>query len=135
MRPRASSGESKFYLNAIPTRSRIIVIIATPSPSRQLKSALGRPQPPARSCHSRVRPFSIQRFVMVKSKSLHSPASPNPPYGLWYRGLRTSSTAALGLRNLSPYTLTPDLPAKHLQLPTTLTCTRLRAKRCILKEE
>ena len=66
MRPRASSGESKFYLNAIPTRSRIIVIIATPSPSRQLKSALGRPQPPARSCHSRVRPFSIQRFVMVK---------------------------------------------------------------------
>lgn len=64
MRPWASSGESKFYLNAIPNRPRIIVvIIATPSPSRQLKSALGRPQPPARSCHSRVRPFSIQRFV------------------------------------------------------------------------
>lgn len=64
MRPWASSGESKFYLNAIPSRPRIIVvIIATPSPSRQLKSALGRPQPPARSCHSRARPFNIQRFV------------------------------------------------------------------------
>lgn len=108
MRPWASTGESKFYLNAIPNRPRIIVvIIATPSPSRQLKSALGRPQPPARSCHSRTSPFSIQRFVDGRNKSLHSPASPNPPYGLWYRGLRTSSTAALGLRNLSSYTLTP----------------------------
>lgn len=41
----------------------------------------------------------------------------NPPYGLWHRGLRTSSTAGLGLRNLSSYTLTPDLLAKH---PSTL---------------